>query len=291
MNNSENDSLFRFLFEECGVRGNLVYLDASWRAVLERHHYPSSVIPHLGELAAGSLLLSAILKLNGSLIVQAQGEGPVTTMVAQAGHDRYFRALARWHEAPEEPTPLSQLIGKGHLALTIDPVEGERYQGVVSLEGDRLEQSIESYFAQSEQLPTLLKLAADGNRAAGLMIQVLPSVKGGEEDWNRIRMLTDTLSREELLTLPMNELLHRLYHEETVRLFEPEPVAFRCHCSREKMASGLRSLGRAELEAILAEEEAVTTTCEFCNKSYKFDAVDVDMLFSGNNVPAPDKIQ
>jgi len=129
MNNPENDSLHRFIFEDCGVRGNLVYLDASWKAVLERHQYPPSVIPHLGELSAGSLLLSAVLKLNGSLIIQAQGSGPVTTLVAQATHDRHFRSLARWRHAPENPAPLSELTGKGHLALTIDPVEGERYQG------------------------------------------------------------------------------------------------------------------------------------------------------------------
>lgn len=284
MNNPENDSLFRFLFEDAGVRGNLVYLDAGWQAVLERHSYPTAVIPHLGEMSASSILLSAILKLEGSLILQAQGPGPVTALVAQATHDRHFRALARWHGEPEEETSLSILTGKGHLALTIDPAKGERYQGVVGLEGERLEQAIENYFDQSEQLPTMIRLAANSKKAVGLLIQVLPSEHGSEEDWNRISMLTGTLRRDELLNLPMDELLHRLYHEESVRLFEPEPVAFRCTCSHEKVADSLRALGREEVESILQSESAVETTCEFCNRTYRFDAVDIEHIFSN----APD---
>jgi len=137
----------------------------------------------------------------------------------------------------------------------------------------------------------MLKLAANGQRAVGILIQVLPTSQSDDEDWNRISMLTETVKQEELLELPMEELLHRLYHEETVRLFDSEPVAFRCHCSREKVATSLRSLGRNELDSILTEKEVIATTCEFCNKTYQFDAVDVDMLFSDNDHQAPSKVQ
>ena len=280
MNYPENDTLFRFLFEDVGVRGNLIHLDSSWRAILERHDYPESVIPHLGEMTAASVMLSSILKLDGSLIIQAQGPGPVTALVAQATNDRHFRALARWNHEPGEIESLADLTGNGHLALTIDPMEGERYQGVVELKGENLSDAIEGYFEQSEQLKTMIRLVADGDKAAGILIQVLPSEQGSEEDWRRISMLTETVTDDELLNIEPTELIHRLYHEEDVRLFEPEPVAFRCSCSHEKVAQSLKALGKSELDQIIEAEGAIETTCEFCNRTYRFDSVDVEQLFS-----------
>ncbi|MBU0499186.1 MAG: Hsp33 family molecular chaperone HslO [Gammaproteobacteria bacterium] len=284
---SGNDSLYRFVFDGLGVRGCLVHLDAGWTAVLERHDYPMALIPHLGELSAAAVLLSAILKLRGSLILQAQGPGPVTALIAQATHDRHFRSIARWsYEPGEDKEALTELTGEGHLALTIEPIGGERYQGVVGLEGERIQDAIEQYFEQSEQLPTLIRLAADSRRAVGLLIQILPSVRHEEEDWNRIGLLTGSVRREELLGLSPNELLHRLYHEEKIRLFDPEPVAFRCTCSREKVGEALRALGQAELQVMLGGEGLIETTCEFCNRKYSFDAVDIEQLLG----PAPGHI-
>ncbi len=292
MNYPENDSLFRFLFEGAGVRGSLVHLDASWRAVLENHDYPAAVIPHLGQMTAATVMLSAILKLEGSLIIQAQGPGPVTALVAQATHNRHFRSLARWSDQPDDRSTLSGLTGGGHLAITIEPSAGEPYQGVVGLDGDTLAEAVENYFDQSEQLQTLIRLAADSERAAGLLIQILPSEQGSDEDWRRIGMLTETVKEKELLELPPTELLRRLYHEENPRLFDPEPIAFRCTCSHEKVSNSLRALGKQELENIIATQGAVETTCEFCNRNYRFDAVDVEQLFTnGTDVIFPKSSQ
>ena len=282
MNPSGNDRLYRYLFEGIGVRGALVHLDAAWQAVLERHPYPAAVIPHLGEMSAAVLLLSATLKLKGALILQAQGPGPVTALIAQATHDRHFRSLARWSYEPEEEETLTEVTGDGHLVLTIDPIEGKRYQGVVGLEGERLQDAIEHYFEHSEQLPTMIRLAADTQRAVGLLIQILPSELRTEDDWARISLLTSSVRREELLGLSPKELLRRLYHEEDIRLFDPEPVAFRCTCSRERVGASLVALGQSELEIMLAATGNIETTCEFCNRMYKFDAVDVEQMFRLN---------
>lgn len=302
---SERDSLHRFVFERLGVRGELVQLDASFRAVLERHRYPGPVQRPLGEALAAVLLLTATLKFEGSLILQAQGAGPLRTLVAQATHNRTVRGLARWHgDVPQGN--LKQQFGDGRLVLTLDPLGGERYQGIVPLEGSGLGAAIEAYFGTSEQLPTRLWLAVDGRRAVGLMLQRLPAgvadgagsgaadvhqaaVEEGDLDrdgWNRTTMLADTVSERELLDLPVHDLLRRLFHEEDVRLFEPEPVAFRCSCSRGRIAATLRAIGRDEIDAILREQGDVGVTCEFCNRDYRFDAVDAHELFAETVIPA-----
>ena len=282
---NDPDSLHRFVFERLGVRGELVRLDASFRAVLERHPYPGPVQRPLGEALAAVLLLTATLKFEGSLILQAQGEGPLRTLVAQGTHNRTVRGLARWDgDVPQGD--LTRLFGSGHLVLTLDPARGERYQGIVPLEGSGLGAAIEAYFGHSEQLPTRLWLAVDGHRAVGLMLQRMPGESEDEDGWNRTTMLADTVTDQELLTLPVEQLLRRLFHEEDVRLFEPEPVAFRCDCSRGRIADTLRGIGRQEVDAIIAEQGSVEVTCEFCNRDYAFDAVDAHQLFADSVVPA-----
>ncbi|MGB5737302.1 MAG: Hsp33 family molecular chaperone HslO [Thiohalocapsa sp.] len=282
---NDPDSLHRFVFERLGVRGELVRLDASFRAVLERHPYPGPVQRPLGEALAAVLLLTATLKFEGSLILQAQGEGPLRTLVAQGTHNRTVRGLARWDgEVPHGD--LTRLFGSGHLVLTLDPARGERYQGIVPLEGSGLGAAIEAYFGRSEQLPTRLWLAVDGRRAVGLMLQRMPGDSEDEDGWNRTTMLADTVDDKELLTLPVEQLLRRLFHEEEVRLFEPEPVAFRCDCSRGRIADTLRALGREEIDEIITEQGEARVTCEFCNRDYAFDAVDASELFADAVVPA-----
>lgn len=276
---TDRDQLNRFLFDRCGVRGALVHLDAAWQAVLARHPYPPAVQPVLGEAMAAVLLLTATLKFEGALILQLQGDGPVTSLVAQATHRRTVRGLARWH-GEVTPGPLAALLGDGRLVLTLQASTGEPYQGVVPLTGDRLATAIEGYFATSEQLPTRLWLAADGRRATGLMLQRLPVAHDDADGWERVCHLADTVRPTELTDLPARTLLHRLFHEEDLRLFEPEPVAFRCACSRERIGATLRALGRAEIDGIVAEQGAVEVTCEFCNRVYRFDGVDAGELFA-----------
>lgn len=279
------DTLHRFLFERLGVRGELVCLDASFQAVLSRHPYPGPVQRPLGEALAAVLLLTATLKFEGSLTLQAQGSGPIRTLVVQGTHAGTVRGLARWEgEVPHGD--LQRLFGAGHLALTLDPTRGERYQGIVPLEGAGVGAAIETYFGHSEQLPTRLWLAVDGNRAVGLMLQRMPGTVEDADGWTRTVTLADTVEERELLTLPVQNLLRRLFHEEDVRLYDPEPVAFRCGCSRGRIEQTLRALGRAEVDAILAEQGDIAVTCEFCNRGYRFDAVDARELFSDSVVPA-----
>lgn len=279
------DRFQRFLFEDLGVRGELVRLDASWQAVLARHSYPPAVRNQLGQALAATVLLSATIKFEGSLILQIQGRGPLSTLVAQATHRRTIRGLAHWHgEVPIGPLP--RVFGDSKLVLTIQREGQDPYQGIVALEGDQLATALQRYFLQSEQLPTRLWLVADDDRAAGLLLQKLPGAGPPEEDWGRLVVLADTIHERELLRLPFEDLLYRLFHEETVRLFEPEPVTFRCGCSRQRIETMLLALGRREVENILAEQKAVEVDCEFCNKHYRFDAVDIGMLFA-DDFPAP----
>lgn len=278
---SNQDQGYRFLFEGLGVRGELVQLEASWQALLERHDYPQIVRRVLGEACAATVLLSSVIKFRGALVLQVQGDGQrsMSALVAQATDQRTFRGMARWHSVPESDN-LAELFGKGRLVLTAESPKGERYQGIVGLEAEHMSGVLEGYFKQSEQLSTRFWLAANGKHAAGLMLQSLPSEATAQEDWQRLGFLAETVKDHELLTLPPEALLHRLFHEETVRLFEPEPLAFRCTCSREVIENALLQMGRDEVTAIVAEEGAVKADCEFCGRRYKFDAVDVEQMFS-----------
>ncbi|AHF03788.1 Hsp33 chaperonin [Marichromatium purpuratum 984] len=280
---SDTDSLHRFLFEQTDIRGNLVHLDASWRAVLDAHDYPEPVRGLLGEALAAVSLLAATLKFDGALILQAQGDGPLRTLVAQATSARTVRGLARWDGELNPEAPLAELFGTARLVLTIEPRTGEPYQGIVALQGERLADAMEHFFSGSEQLPTRLWLDADGERAAGMLLQRLPGEDHAAEDWSRVGMLADTLTREELLALPAEQLLYRLFNEEPVRLFDPDPIAFRCGCSRARIEQTVKLLGAEEIESILAERDGLEVTCEFCNRTYRFDPVDARQLLAADS--------
>lgn len=275
---ADTDSIHRFLFEQTGIRGNLVHLDASWRAILGNHPYPPVVGTHLGQSLAAVALLSATIKFNGSLILQVQGAGPLRTLVAQATSARTLRGIARWSGEPPAGGSLAECTGEGRLVLTIERAQGEPYQGVVPLAGHGIGAALEHYFATSEQLPTRLWLAADEGRAAGLLLQRLPTDEAAD-DWERVGMLAATLTPEELLRLSTLEVLHRLFHEEDIRLFESEPLSYRCGCSRTRIEDMLRTLGEAEVNSMIAEQGGIEITCEFCNRTYRLDAVDAGQLF------------
>jgi molecular chaperone Hsp33 len=281
----EHDSLRRFIFEKLPVRGRYVHLDASWRAVLERQDYPAPVRALLGEAMAAMALLSATLKFDGVITLQVRGNGPVHLLVVQCTSRLSLRGLARWQgDLPD--AGLQQLLGDGRLAITIEPENGERYQGIVPLEGDTLAACLEGYFQRSEQLPTRLWLTADHACAAGMLLQIMPECERNLDAWQHVTMLGDTITSQELNSLSAQKLLQRLYHEEDVRLFEVHPIAFRCQCSRERIEATLRSLGASEMQGILREQGKVHVDCEFCGRGYEFDPVDVAALFS-TPVPAP----
>jgi molecular chaperone Hsp33 len=290
------DLLHRFLFERLPVRGHLVRLDASWRAAIEHHDYTEAVTTALGEAMAASALMAGALKFEGRLSLQFEGPGPVRLMLAQCTHRQAIRGVAR-HEALPAGAPAGELFGEGQLAVTIEQAEGgERYQGVVPIESARLAGNLEAYFERSEQLPSRLMLSATRDRAAGLLLQRVALGDAGagagkaeaDDAWQRIGLLAATVSPRELLDLPCRELLRRLFPEDDIRLFEGAPVFFQCTCSRERVAGILQALGGAEVHALLEERGEVEVRCEFCNRAWRFDAVDVAGLFSpGDLRPAP----
>lgn len=279
------DRLHRFIIERSNVRGKLIHLDATWQALLERNNYPAPVREVLGQALAATALLASTIKFDGSLILQTNSDGPLRMLVVQASSRRTLRGLAHWSGAVDGLS-FEQLVGDGRLAITIDPGKGDRYQGIVALKGGSFAAVLQQYFLQSEQLPTRLWLAADASRAAGLLLQNLPGEERDADAWERCAMLADTLSEQELLDLPAETLLRRLYHEEQVRLFRPEGVRFECGCSRERVGAVLISMGREELGLTLAEQDVVTVDCEFCAAAYTFDAVDIEQLIiAGEETP------
>lgn len=279
-----DDVLHRFLLERAGVRGALVRLGPAWREMAGRAPYPAPVRALLGEALAASALMTAHIKLEGELSLQLRSDGDLRLLFAECSDQGRLRGIARWQEPLSAPLALSRLPG-AVLAITIGNLErGQRYQGLVELATDDLAGALQGYFERSEQLPARFALAADAEHAVGLMLQRLPGSGGHDavddpDAWPRVQQLTATLGAAELLHSAPHELLYRLYHEESVRLFEPRPLAFGCSCSRERVAAMLRSLGRAELEATLAEQQGrIEVTCEFCAERYAFDRVDVEYL-------------
>lgn len=300
----EGDWLHRFLFERFPVRGHLVQLDASWRALIEHHDYAPMVRDTLGEAMAATSLLVATLKFDGLLTLQMQGNGPLHLLVAQSTHRHAMRGVAR-SKGPPPSRDLRELIGDGQITVTLENDERtSRYQGIVPLIGARIAECLEGYFHRSEQLPSRLWLAATPHRVAGLLLQRLPvgasasaeedlmRIAAADEDWQRVILLAQTLTEHELVDLDPAQLLHRLFHEEDVRLFDPSPVYFQCTCNRERVVGILRSLGAAEIDSVLAEQGQVEVRCEFCNRAYRFDAVDVASVFaSPTGAAAPPGLQ
>lgn len=291
----DTDCTHRFVFENYPIRGHLVHLDASWRALLEHRDYPAEIRDTLGEAVVASVLLAATVKFDGQLTLQMQGEGPMHLLLAQCTSNLNVRGLARYRDAIVS-RDIAQLSGDGRLTVTIESEDlQQRYQGIVPVAGAQLSQAIENYFAQSEQLPTRLWLHADAQGASGMLLQRLPDAQvGGESErsdalddaWRRVQIIGDTLKPQELRTLSDREILRRLFNEDDVRLFESTPVSFRCRCSRERVSSMLRSLGTAELDSVLTEQGKVEVHCDFCNRAYVFDAIDVAQLFAGPSAEA-----
>jgi molecular chaperone Hsp33 len=309
--------LHKFVFEGLPVRGMLVRLTDAWQDILRRREqaggYPAAVTELVGEMTVAATLMQANIKFNGALILQIQGDGPVKLAVAEVQPDLALRATATVTGEVAADAPLSQMVNlnnQGRCVITLDPKDrlpGQQpYQGVVPLFDDRrekiekLSEVIEHYMLQSEQLDTRLVLAANNKVAAGLLIQRLPmqgeaNLSGGgairrdedeigkNEDYNRIAILAASLKREELLELDVDAILLRLFWEEDLRRFEPlvgpQGPRFACSCSRERVSGMLSSLGRKEIESILAEQGQVEVGCDFCGAQYRFDSVDAAQVF------------
>ena len=284
----------RFLFDDSDVRGELVALNESYQHVLAKHDYPLVVAQLLGELMAAAALLVGTLKFDGLLVLQARSSGAVPLLMVECSSARELRGIARYESAQlGELSTLTELMPEGVLAITVEPNQGQRYQGIVDLDGVDLAACLTNYFMTSEQLATRFWLHADGRRARGLLLQQLPADRlldtdERQENWLHLLTLANTLSAEELLALDNETILHRLYHEEALRLFEPNELIFRCSCSRERSGNAFVSLGQDDAEQLVIEQGgAVVIDCQFCNERYSFDATDVAQLFAGGGSQAP----
>lgn len=282
---ASQDQFQRFIFEDSQVRGAWVRLADSYQEIASQAPYPTVIRQLLGESLAASVLMSGTLKFEGTLSLQASGQGPLRTLMTECSHDRYLRGLARFDEIPDTADSLDQLLGEGKMAITITPEQGQRYQGVVPREHESLARCLEDYFERSEQIATSLVLFADQDQSAGLLLQRLPGGTEPDDDlWRRVNHLASTLKPDELLGLDSETVLHRLFHEETVRLFDADPVAFRCSCSRERTLGALEAIGQKECYDIIEERGAIDMDCQFCHAHYRFDRNDIDQLFLGHSL-------
>ena len=273
------DSSLRFLFEKADIRGEWVHLGPALQTVNEAHGYSECVRQLMGQFAAAVVLISNNLKYSGKIVLQARSEGPLSLVMVACTSKSEIRGIARGDTDSIAETPID-LIPNAQLAITIERDGGQRYQGIVPLDGDSLATALDHYFLQSEQLHTRFWLFSDGNVASGLMLQQLPSqIKQDPEDrkkqWQEAEVLAETITADELFDLAPSEVLHRLYHEQSILLFEPQQVEFNCSCSRERSLSALSAIGVDELEEMLTEQPTIDMTCEMCGTSYRFNRSDL----------------
>jgi len=304
------NELLVFICDGAPVRGEIVSMSSAWQAILERRTDPPAVRRILGDFVGAATLLSASLKFEGTLIIQAQSKGPIQLLVVECKSDLSIRATVKLSVDPAEITPnatLGELLDAsqtGRLVITLDPKDLEPgqppYQGIVALQehhGTMIKpvtsaaEAIALYMQNSEQLDTRIWLSSNETHVGGLLLQRLPNSGGhahldpqiAAEGWSRIQTLGETITDEELLNLPPATILRRLFLEEStengVRSFPSRPIRFACSCSRTKVADVLRMLGEEEVQSILAEQSVVETVCDFCAQPYRFDAVDCQQVF------------
>jgi len=304
------NELLVFMCDGAPVRGEIVSIGTAWQAVLERRNDPPAVRKILGDFVGAATLLTASLKFNGTLIIQAQSKGPIQLLVVECKSDLSMRATVKLSVDPSEISPdasLGELLdanNTGRLVITLDPADREPgqppYQGIVALQDHQgtvikpvksAAEAIALYMQNSEQLETRIWLSSNETHVGGLLLQRLPDSGGhahldpqvAAEGWSRIQTLGETITSEELLTLAPATILRRLFLEESVengvRSFPPRPISFACRCSRAKVADILRMLGQDEVHSIIAEQGIVETFCDFCAKPYRFDAVDCEQVF------------
>lgn len=279
------DRLSSFSFDTTPIHGRVVHLTDSWIRIRDRHHHVPRAERLLGEMVAIVAMLAQGIKLDGSVILQIRGRGPVTTAMAECTDRTVLRGMLR-ENGTVTGRQLVDLTGGGQLAITLKPHRGELYQGIVDLQTNSVAGAVEAYFATSEQLPTRIWVAAARTSVAGLMLQRMPvgrqkadAAEADADAWQRMQILADTVADDELLRLSTEPLLRRLFAAEAVRLQPPKTLSFGCSCSRQRTANALRIMGRAEVAAILAEEGRITVTCEFCGTTYGYDSIDAHLLF------------
>ncbi len=280
---SQQEGFQKFLFENLQIRGEWVRLDTSFQDMVVNHEYPEVVKTLLAQTTAAAILLTGTLKFSGRLSIHARGDGPISLLMAEATDQQHFRAIAKYdnEQVEQYSLDLRKVLGKAQMAITIEPEKGQRYQGVVPLEYPDMAACLEQYFELSEQLDTHFTLLAGEAGVYGLMLQKLPDYRhlDDQDAWDRVLQLARTLKLDEFAAQDNATLTHRLFHEEQVRLFDVQPVRFRCSCSQQRSLESLRALGQQEALAILEQEAVISVDCQFCNAHYEFDRRAVEDLF------------
>ncbi len=295
-----NDLLHRFLFDDCDIRGEMITLGDSYREVLSHNPQAPAIHRLLGEFLAAVGLLSSTLKFDGKIILQARGDGAISTIMAECNHHNSLRGIVRLNNEIEISDDLAQngnlqeLLGNGVLVITIEPQRAEnfggkleRHQGIVPMDANNLAGCLEHYFQQSEQLATRIWFAANESTVSGLLVQALPqqlitNADDNRDKWETVIALADTIKQDELLELEHSTVLYRLFNEHPLRVFEPKALHFACSCSRERSASALLSIGKNEVEELLVERGSIDIDCQFCNQHYHFAADEIRQLLGGN---------
>lgn len=270
----------RFLLESLDIRGAVVHLDSVWQQMLAGRYYPQPVIRLLGEMSATTLLLGDNLKQTGRLTIQLNGNGPVSMLILDCNESLHIRGMAKCAQNID-PQPVPDLLGHGQLLITLDmPSMRECYQSIVPLDGDSIAEIFQHYFKQSEQLPSRLFLVTTNHAIFGLLLQKLPAADQQDPDgWARAEALAATIHDQALLGLTAEEILTRLFFEETIRIFDPQTVHYGCHEDPAKIYAMLRSLGREEVDSILQEFGEVIINDDICNREYRLDALAIDAVF------------
>ena len=289
------DVLDRFLFENRSLRGEIVTLEESFNAILQTADYPEFIQSLIGELMVTVSLLTATLKFEGEVALQIQDKGgPIKYIIVNGTHEQKIRGVARWDESiSQHPTSFTECFKKGLLVITLTPKNGQRYQGMVALDKSNLAACVEDYFLQSEQLLTKIYLTSQlgqNPKAAGLLIQIVPTSSESSNvelnpDFEHVAHLASTISSDEILSLDHQEMIHRLYHEEVIRIYEPQNVQFFCDCSKERSAVALKSVEKSELLDIITQDGNIKMDCQFCRSVYVFDEIDVHNIH-GQNLPS-----
>ncbi len=278
---SEADALQRFIFEHANIRGEIVHLQQTFDTIIHQHPYPDAVKTLLGEAILSCVLLTGSLKFEGEVSLQFQGDSRLSLLLVQCDHKLQVRALAKYQEEGEPD--YQDAFSQGKMVLNLTPFnQTQTYQSIVPIQSKSMAENLMHYFAQSEQIASQVSLAVRGNQAAGMLLQLMPGEDSTQREhfWEYAVHLGQTITADELLQLDNETILHRLYHEDDIRLFDARPIQFHCRCNEEKMKQSLMLLGKEDTEALLAEHGGkVNVNCDFCNQNYAFDAIDVALLF------------
>ncbi len=290
----DQDAVRKYLCDDApDARLMTVKLGQSTDDMLDHQQMPAPIKALCAELVAATCVLAHMLKFDGEMIVQIKSAGPVTMMVAECSSEGRIRATAQWDDI-DHYTTFSELIGKGYMAVTVDPKHGERYQGVIPLESGSIEGCINHYFDSSEQLDTKLWLSSNATTVAGLLIQRIPDEGGSRtstaSNWETLSTLAATVTKEELASEAGPLLIYKLFHELSPRSFDPFSIRFDCSCTRERSSRAIRALGETEVKQLFAEQPSVTVDCHFCRRVYQYDQADLEWLLS-DQPPRSDTLQ